>query len=243
MLTKRTLTDLDKKILQEKFPNDYEENVKKVENGYPIQYLIGNVDFLNVKIEVNENVLIPRFETEYLVEKVLKKVDKYKNQPLKMLDICTGSGCIAIAIAKNTNFQCFGLDISETALQLATSNSKKNDVIVQYKKFDVLNENLNNDFDVIVSNPPYISKNEIVDNSVFYEPKIALYAENNGLVFYKRILEQIKNQPKLIAFEIGETQSQEILELANQKFPTAKITCEKDLCGKKRYIFIIHKSN
>lgn len=240
MFSQRTLTDLDKKLLQEKYPNQYEEMIKKVENGYPIQYLIGNVDFLNVSIEVNENVLIPRFETEYLVEKVLKKVDNYKEKKLNMLDICTGSGCIAIAIAKNTNFHCFGIDISKEALQVAEENSRKNNVTVQYEQFDVLNETLNQNYDIIISNPPYISKEEIVDNSVSFEPQIALYAEDNGLLFYKRILEQIQNKPKFIAFEIGETQKEAILELCNRKFPTANISCEKDLCGKDRFIFIEH---
>lgn len=240
MFSNRTLTDLDKKLLQEKYPNQYEEMIKKVENDYPIQYLIGNVDFLNVTIEVNENVLIPRFETEYLVEKVLKKVDNYKEKKLNMLDICTGSGCIAIAIAKNTKFHCFGIDISKEALQVAEENSRKNNVIVQYEQFDVLNETLNQNYDIIISNPPYISKEEIVDNSVSFEPQIALYAEDNGLLFYKKILEQIQNKPKLIAFEIGETQKEAILELCNKKFPTANITCEKDLCGKDRFIFIEH---
>ncbi len=238
MFKKRTLTDLDQKLLKEKFPQNYENLIKKVENGYPIQYILGNVDFLNVEIDVNENVLIPRFETEYLVEKVLKKVDKYKSEPLKMLDICTGSGCIAIAMAKNTNFQVFGIDISLNALKVAKENSKKNKVIVDFLQLDVLKEKIKEDYDIIISNPPYIAKNEIVDNSVTYEPQIALYAEEQGLIFYKKILEQIKNQPKLIAFEIGETQKKSLLSLTRQKFPMARITVELDLAGKERYIFI-----
>lgn len=240
MLDKRTLTDLDMKLLEEKFPNNYKELIKKVENGYPIQYILGNVAFLNVEIEVNEHVLIPRFETEYLVEKVLKKVEKYKNESLKMLDICTGSGCIAVSIAKNTNFHCFGVDISEYALEIAKRNAIQNSVIVQYERLDILKDQLSQDYDVIISNPPYIAQNENVDNSVTYEPEIALYALDNGLLFYKKIVEKIKNKPRLIAFEIGETQKEEILKLATQKFPNAKITCEKDLCEKNRYIFIEH---
>ncbi len=238
MFTKRTLTDLDKKLLQEKYKTNYEEVIKKVNAGYPIQYLIGNVAFLNVEITVNEHVLIPRFETEYLVEKVLKKVENYKQEPLKFLDICTGSGCIAIAIAKNTNFFCQGIDISKEALQVAKENSIKNNVTVQYKQFDILKETITENYDVIISNPPYIGKEESVDESVYYEPPIALYAEENGIIFYRRILEKIQNKPRLIAFEIGETQKDEIIKLATQKFPNAKISCEKDLCGKFRYIFI-----
>ena len=238
MFNKRTLTDLDIKLLKEKYPNNFEEQIEKVKNGFPIQYLIGNVDFLNVTINVNEHVLIPRFETEYLVEKVLKKVEKYKNENLNLLDICTGSGCIAIAIAKNTTFNCTGIDISKDALDVAKENAKNNNVIVQYEQFDILNDNLSNDYDIIISNPPYISKEENVDKSVLYEPQIALYAEDNGLIFYKKILEQIKNQPKLIAFEIGETQGNDVYNLVSKKFPNAKITLEQDLSGKDRYIFI-----
>lgn len=238
MFQKRTLTDLDKKLLKEKYPTMYEEKVKEVENGYPIQYLLGNVAFLNVEINVNEKVLIPRFETEYLVEKVLKKVKKYKQDSLKMVDICTGSGCIAISIAKNTNFQCFGVDISQEALEVAKRNTIQNNVNVKYEQIDILKEKLLEDYDIIISNPPYIAKNEVVDKSVTYEPSIALYAEENGLLFYKKILEQINAKPKLIAFEIGEKQGEDIVKLANTKFPTAKITIEQDLCGKERYIFI-----
>lgn len=240
MFEKRTLTDLDIKLLKEKFPNNYKEKIKKVENGYPIQYIIGNVAFLNTQISVNENVLIPRFETEYLVEKILKKVGGYKKEPLNLIDICTGSGCIAIAMAKNTNFICKGIDISKEALQLAQENNRKNGAYVQYEQIDILKEILKENYDIIISNPPYISEEENVDNSVYFEPKIALYAAEKGIIFYKKILKQIKNQPKLIAFEIGETQKETIMNLASQKFPNAKITCETDLCGKNRYVFIEH---
>lgn len=238
MFGKRTLTELDIQVLKEKFPNDYDSIIKKVENGNPIQYIIGNVDFLNTHIDVNENVLIPRFETEYLVEKVLKKVEKYKNEPLKLIDICTGSGCIAIAMAKNTNFHCTGIDISKEALQVAKENNQKNNTTVHFEQLDILKNPLRENYDILISNPPYIGKEETVDNSVLYEPQIALYAEENGLIFYKKILETIKNQPKLIAFEIGETQKEAIIELAIKRFPTANITCESDLTGKNRYIFI-----
>ncbi len=240
MFTNKTLTDNDIRLLKEKYPNDFEEKIKKVKNGYPVQYLIGSVDFLNTEIDVNENVLIPRFETEYLVEKVLKRINNCKQETLNMIDICTGSGCIAIAISKNTNFNCFGVDISKEALKVAKQNNEKNNTKVQFQQIDILKEKLPKDFDIIISNPPYIAEDEIVDNSVHYEPKIALYAEEKGLLFYKKILEKINNKPRLIAFEIGETQGQEIYNLANKKFPTSTITLEKDLCGKDRYIFIEH---
>ena len=240
MFTTKTLTHTDLKLLQEKYPKNYSNKIKKVEKGYPIQYLIGNVEFLNTTINVNKNVLIPRFETEYLVEKILTKLKKYTNQKLNIIDICTGSGCIAIALAKNTNFNYIGLDISKKALKLAEINNQKNNTSVKFIKKNILKDQLPQDFDVIISNPPYISKEENVDNSTKYEPKIALYAKNNGIIFYQRILDIISNQPKLIAFEINETKGNDLINLAKTKFPTATITLEKDLCGKDRYLFIEH---
>lgn len=236
MFTKKTLTDLDIKLLKEKYPNNYEELIKKVKNGYPIQYLIGNVDFLNTVILVNESVLVPRFETEYLVEKVLDKMANYQNTPLKVIDICTGSGCIAISLAKNTNWCVFGVDISSDALSLAQENNKLNKVDVKFKQMDILNEKLSNKYDIYIANPPYLSENQEPDNK--YEPTIALYGGDNGLIFYQKIIEQIEEIPKLIAFEIGETQASALLNIIRKKFPKAKIAVEKDLTGKNRYIFI-----
>lgn len=238
MFDKKTLTDKDLELLKEKYPTDFLWQIEKVNNGYPVQYLIGNVDFLNTNILVNEHVLIPRFETEYLVEKVLEKAKAYKNEPLKCLDICTGSGCIAIAIAKNTNFKVKGLDISRNALQVAKENTKRNNVPVEFVELDILNENITETYDIIIANPPYIDKEEIVDESIKYEPQIALFAEHSGLIFYEEVLKKIKNKPKLIAFEIGELQGERVINLAKKHFPDAKITLEKDLCGKDRYIFI-----
>ena len=236
MFSKRTLTDLDKRVLKEKFPTTYEEQIKKVENGYPIQYLLGDVPFFNVQIKVNENVLIPRFETEYLVEKVLNRVEK--KQKLKCLDVCTGSGCIAIAIAKNTNFICTGIDISNSALDVAKENAQLNQVHVDFKPLDILKDEINEEYDIILANPPYIAFDDAVDPSTSYEPQIALFAEENGMIFYRKILESIKNKPKLIAFEIGENEGAALKALASKKFPNAKISIEKDLVGKDRYLFI-----
>lgn len=241
MFDTKTLTEQDIRLVKEKYPDTWEEKMKKVQNNYPVQYLIGNVDFLNTNILVNENVLIPRFETEYLVEKVLKKVEKYKEEKRKCLDICTGSGCIAISIAKNTSFLCTGIDISKEALKVAKENVRLNHVLVKFLESDILTEEIQENYDIIISNPPYIAYTEEVDEATKYEPQIALYAENDGLLFYEVILKKIKNKPKLIAFEIGETQGVYLYNLAKSYFPTAKITIEKDLCGRDRYIFIEHE--
>ncbi len=238
MFTNKTLTEKDIELLKEKYRNNYIEQIEKVKKGYPVQYLIGNVDFLNTNIVVNEQVLIPRFETEYLVEKILKKVEKYKQNPLSCLDICTGSGCIAIAMAKNTNFKIKGIDISKDALKVAKENQKRNEVKIEWEQKDILKNETIADYEIIIANPPYIDKEEEVDPVTKYEPQIALFAEEKGLLFYKKILKQIKNTPKLIAFEIGEKQKDTITEFAKSAFPNAKITIEQDLCGKDRYLFI-----
>ncbi len=236
MFKEKTLTERDIELIREKYKEDLEEQIKKVKENYPVQYLIGNVDFLNTNILVNENVLIPRFETEYLCEKILQKIDKTAS--FNCLDIGTGSGCIAIILAKNTKCKVTGIDISKSALKVAKENSIRNTVSIKLIQKDILTGELEENYDIIISNPPYVDKLETVDETTKYEPQNALFAEHNGLIFYEEILKKIKNKPKLIAFEIGEKQGNTILNLAKKKFPEAKITLEKDLCKKDRYIFI-----
>lgn len=232
------ITDLDYKLLKELYPNNLEEVLEKIEQDYPVQYLIGNVDFYDSTILVNENVLIPRFETEYLVEKTIKKLRKYPDNSLKIIDIGCGSGCIIINIAKNLKQHYTALDISENALTVAKQNAKLNEVNINFIKKDILSESLSENYDVIISNPPYVTIKEEVGASTKFEPQIALFALDNGILFYKRILGLIQNEPKLIAFEIGATQGEEICHLAQSKFPSYNISLEKDLNGRDRYIFI-----
>ena len=234
------ITDIDWKLLQEKYP-DIDEIKEKIEQNYPVQYLIGNVNFCDALIEVNEHVLIPRFETEYLVEKVIKKLENKPDNSLKILDLGTGSGCIIISLAKKLNQKFTAIDISSKALEVAKSNANLNKVEIEFKKLDILNEKLKEDYDVIISNPPYVAFDESVGPETKFEPQSAIFANNNGLEFYERIVNIISNQPILIAFEIGMNQAEEIIKFAKTKFPDAKITTEKDLTGRNRYIFIEHK--
>lgn len=236
MFNNKTLTETDIQLLKKIYPNNYQEQIEKVKNGYPVQYLIGNIEFLNTTIKVNEHTLIPRFETEYLTELILKRLDH--NKSLKVLDIGTGSGCISIALSKNTNWNITGIDISNKALEIAKENNILNNTNVTFIKKDILKEDIINTYDLIVSNPPYIKKNEIVDPSTKYEPSLALYADNNGLIFYQTIINKINTLPTLLAFEIGETQANEIKNIILSKFSRANIEIIKDLCGKDRYIFI-----
>ena len=233
----------DIEYLKRYLPKDkLEAGLKELKEGKPVQYIVGNVDFYDVNLLVNENVLIPRFETETLVEKTINYA-KELTEPLDILDIGTGSGAIAITLAKHLSCHVLATDISEEALEIAKINSKRNNVQIDFKQSDIL-KNVQGKFDIIISNPPYIAKDEVIDDLVKdNEPHLALYAEEDGLYFYKNILENIKPFLKvksLIAFEIGMTQSKAITKLAQNYLPHAKIITEKDLTGKDRYIFIFN---
>ena len=227
--------------LKKYLPKDkLEKGLKELKEGKPVQYIVGNVDFYNVNLLVNENVLIPRFETEYLIEKTINYAKELK-EPLDILDIGTGTGAIAISLAKNLSCNVLATDISKKALEIAKKNAKRNNVKITFKQSDIL-KNIKGKFDIIISNPPYISKDEIIDPLVKNnEPHIALYADNNGLYFYEEILKNIKpylKEKSIIAFEIGMTQSKAITTLVHTYLPNSIVKTEKDLTGKDRYIFI-----
>ena len=229
----------DWQLLKELYQNNLDFALTKIKENYPVQYLIGYVDFYNTKILVNENVLIPRFETELLVEKTLK-ILKTKNITT-LIDICTGSGAIAIALKKHLNLNIDACDINEKALKMAKHNAKQNKTDINFFKLDILTETPKKKYDCIISNPPYVSYNEYTSPETKYEPKLALFANNEGLEFYERILSiapSILNKNGLIAFEIGATQAEDIKKIALSHFPNSKITIEKDYNNYERFIFI-----
>lgn len=223
-----------------KISKNIEKDIELLKKGYPIQYLIGYVDFYGNKIIVNQNVLIPRYETELLVDKTIKYIKNMFNEP-KVLDLCTGSGAIAISIKKQIKSIVHASDISKEALIVAENNAKENNVEIEFYNDDILTNNYNK-YDVIISNPPYVSyEEEIMQTVIDYEPNIALFAKNNGLEFYEKILNQSRknlNSKYLIAFEIGYKQAKSITEISKKYFPKAKIIVEQDFSGKDRYIFI-----
>ena len=234
------ITDTDWKILKEKYPQNINEIIKKLESHYPVQYLIGNVEFLNTIINVDERVLIPRFETELLVEKTIKRIKALNIQNPRIIDLGTGSGCIAISLKKNLPCFVTAIDISEQAIELAKENALKNQVEIEYKIENMINTNLEG-YDVIISNPPYVKETESVGEETKYEPQNALFAKNNGLYFYEEILKNISKlstMPKLVAFEIGMSEGEDIKSLALKYLSTKKILIEKDLTNRDRYIFI-----
>lgn len=227
-----------------KVSHDIEKDYNKLLEGYPIQYLIGYVDFYGYKINVNESVLIPRYETEYLVEKTINYSNKIFSNKVDILDLGTGSGAIGITLAKKLHSNVTAVDISDDALRVAYQNAMENTANIKFIKSDML-DNVNGKFDIVISNPPYIDVEEkIMDSVKKYEPHLALYAKNNGLYFYEKILSNIKSFLKekfIIAFEIGWWQGSLIEKIAKENFNNSKILVEKDLTNRDRYIFIINE--
>ena len=234
-----TSLDADELI---KVSKNIENDYNKLLNNYPIQYLIGYVNFYGNNINVRENVLIPRFETEYLVEKTIKYAKKMFDSKVNILDIGTGSGAIAISLKKELDSDVTGVDISDDALSLSNENSKLNNVDIKFIKSDIYS-NVSGKFDIIISNPPYIANDEVIMDKVYdYEPHLALFAEDNGLYFYKKILDDAKdylNDKFIIAFEIGMTQGKKISDYAKSIFNNINVIVEKDLSLKDRFVFII----
>jgi len=235
------LTKLDYELLKEKYGN-LDDVIDKVNKGYPVQYLIGNVDFYGFTINVNENVLIPRFETEGLVEKTLDFIKKLKLENSSVLEIGTGSGCISIALkGKINSLNITAFDISENALEVAKSNAKLNDLDIDFVCMDVFEYNSKEKYDVIVSNPPYISPGDKVSNNTKFEPYNAIYVEGDPLKYYEQIFKigsTNLNNKFLIALEIDEEQGNNLKKLASIYFKDANIVVFKDLAGKTRYMFI-----
>ena len=220
-----------------------EEAIKRLEQGEPVQYIVGDVNFYGNTIKVNKNVLIPRRETEELVEKTYEYLKKKFTKDISILDIGTGSGCIPITLKKLLpKSKIVAVDISNSALKVAQENAKINKTDIKFIESDLFS-NIHEKYDCIISNPPYIREDEtIMDIVKNNEPALALYAKENGLYYYKRILRKAKqylHKRSLIAFEIGEEQGHDIIKIAKHYFPHAQIVLEKDLQHLDRFIFII----
>ena len=228
--------------LKKYYKGNIDDAIKRLKNGEPVQYIVGNIDFYGYILNVNKNVLIPRRETEELVEEVIKRIQVFDNPTI--IDVGTGSGNIAISLSKELNMHVYASDISVTALKVARENSKKNNAKITFLKGNMLNPYIKNNIkvDIIVSNPPYIKENEVIEDVVKNnEPSLALYAKNNGLEFYDSILKnasKILNERYLIAFEIGETQAEAIEKLALNYLGNVKVEIKKDLSLKNRFIFV-----
>lgn len=236
----------DKEYLKKYYEGNIIEAYKRLEDGEPVQYIVGNVDFYGNKIKVNKDVLIPRFETETLVEKTINYIKKYFDKNVDVLDIGTGSGCIAIALLKEINCNMDACDISNKALDIARINAQNNNCNINFYKSDFLN-NIDKKYDVIISNPPYISYNEEIEDVVKNnEPHLALYSDNDGLKSYEEIINNIEKNLKgkaIIAFEIGRTQGIYIKNLIENRLKNTRVLIEKDLSLNDRYVFAFYNIN
>ncbi|SFB22049.1 release factor glutamine methyltransferase [Flavobacterium swingsii] len=228
----------------------WETVLSQLKEQKPIQYILGETEFFGLPFYVNENTLIPRPETEELVEWIIEDLKIKKFKDLKILDIGTGSGCIAITLAKNLpNASVFAIDVSEKALVTAKKNAELNEVKVTFIEKNILEtEDLNQQFDIIVSNPPYVrnlEKQEIHKNVLEYEPHLALFVEDNdALLFYRKITElATKNLSKngQLYFEINQYLGKEMVELL-EKYNFENIELKKDIYGNDRMIRCVLKS-
>ena len=221
--------------------------VKDLLKNKPIQYIIGETEFCDLKFKVNENVLIPRPETSELVHLIVNSQRSTVNGQQSILDIGTGSGCIAISLAKMiSGSEVYALDISEKALEVAKENAVNNNVEVTFIHDDILSlkNKIDTKFDIIVSNPPYVrelEKAEMRDNVLNWEPHNALFvSDNNPLIFYRSILEFAKSHLKEngeIWFETNEFLGKEMTELCNE-MGFSQVEVFNDFRGRERVLLV-----
>lgn len=239
------LTILDKEVDSD-IEKLYKSSLEALKENKPIQYVIGNVNFYGLKFIVNRNVLIPRFETEELVEQVVEYTKDLNKDKIKILDLGCGSGAIGLtlkSILKDSEVTL--TDISKDALEVAKLNANNLNLDVTFIESDWFSNVKLEQYDIIVSNPPYIRTDEEIEEIVKNnEPSLALYGGVDGLDCYRKILANIKpylNNKFLMAFEIGESQKEEIYDIVNKYLKDIEITCKKDLYGRNRMIFVRNK--
>ena len=218
-----------------------EDIYRKLVNHIPAQYIIGHAEFFGMQLKVDERVLIPRPETEELVELILAENPK---ENLKVLDIGTGSGAIALALAKNRpDWTITAADISQDALDLAMENANNQGLTLFFIKSNCFSE-ISSKYDIIVSNPPYISREdqeEVGLNVLHSEPHLALFADENGLAIYRRIAQESKdylNDGGKIYLEICYKQGQSVPALFKENFPEKRVRTLKDQFGQDRMVVI-----
>jgi len=223
--------------------SEWNEILEKLKQYIPIQYILGKTHFYGLEFEVNENVLIPRPETEELVDWIIS--NNSRSDGLKVLDIGTGSGCIAIALAKNlSEAHVSAIDVSEKVLATAEKNAQINNASVDFLQKDILlTEDLEQQFDIIVSNPPYVrnlEKDQIKQNVLDHEPHLALFVDDHdALVFYRKITELAQKNLSTngqLYFEINQYLGKEMMDLLEQK-GFQQMELRSDIYGNHRMVF------
>ena len=231
-------------VVNKEVVDKYLEKIQEIKDGMPIQYVIGDVNFCGNIFKVNKNVLIPRFETEELVENTLLLVKEYFDYSVDIIDLGCGSGCIGLSLKKSlASANVTLLDISDDALEVAKDNAKALSCNVNFIQSDMWN-NVDEKYDVIVSNPPYIKTSEEIEDIVKNnEPHLALFAGSDGLDCYRKIREGLLSHVKdkfLLALEIGDMQKDDVINLFSD-IPNIDITSKRDMQGRDRMVFIIRK--
>ena len=220
---------------------------KHIKEDVPLSHLVGFEYFYDRKFKVTKDVLSPRMETEELIYRVVEYVKSTKKNNLKILDLCTGSGIIAITLKKELSqfsIDVVASDISAEAIKVAKENTQSHDATIKFIQSDIF-DNIADKFDIIVSNPPYIDRKDEVtmqDNVLKYDPHLALFAEEEGMYFYREIIEQANdylNENGVIFFEIGYDQKDKIIKLADLNGYSAEVY--KDINGRDRMAFLIRK--
>ena len=236
------LNYLDEEVEDEKV-EIYKKEILALKAGKPLQYVLGYVNFYGNKIYVDERVLIPRFETEELIENTIKYINNSFKEPVDIIDLGCGTGAIGLTLEKKVNTNSIDLvDISKEALEVTkinidNLNSKANIIENDFLK------GIDKKYDVIISNPPYIKEDEEIEDIVkMNEPHLALYGGETGLDCYEEILKNVSNNMKdksLIAFEIGSDQKEDIIKLVNKYLEDVKVEVKQDLSGRDRMLFIL----
>lgn len=225
----------------------FETGIERMLQGEPLGHVLGFEWFYGYKFHVNEDVLIPRPETEELVANILANYDEYfaHQENVQVIDVGTGSGAIAIALKKEApKLNVIGSDISEKAIKVANQNAAENKVMLPFCCGDMLQPFIERNLkvDILISNPPYIPQNETMEDSVVnFEPHVALFGGEDGLKFYRIIFEnapKILKEKAMLAFEIGYDQRESLSAEASKYFPNARIEVLKDMSGKDRMLFI-----
>ena len=243
-LFSNNLSEQMSKEIEDKYFSLIEKHIK---GDVPLSHLVGFEYFYDRKYKVTKDVLSPRMETEELIYKVIEYVKASNKNKFKILDLCTGSGIIAITLKKEleqVSVDVIASDISEEAIEVAKENAQSHDATIKFIKSDIFN-NIDNKFDIIVSNPPYIDRKDEVtmqDNVLKYDPHLALFAEEEGMYFYRKIIEQANdylNENGVMFFEIGYDQKDKIIKLADMNGFSAEVY--RDINGRDRMAFLVRK--
>ena len=220
---------------------EFTKYIEQIIDGKPLQYITQKQEFMGMEFFVNEDVLIPQPDTEILVETVLDICKRYGNQSLRILDLCTGSGAIAISLSKILNTQVFASDVSTKALEVAEKNNILKNSKVEFIESNLFEQINGEKFDIIVSNPPYIKNEEIksLSKQVQNEPYIALAGGEDGLDFYRKIIDEAYkhiNKNGYLCLEIGYDQKEDLIKLIKQNENYEYENCIKDLSNNDRCI-------